>query len=141
MVSPRRKTCGGGDPPRAYDVLCVPRGASYRLAQAGGASRVIVCRAPAGNVHPVFHARWEVFSRDQPRSRHLQGKDVFFMFDVSESADKLITGYTLFQPGQRSWPRQNPTDQEEVYIFLQGRPRDKALRARRSCSWARSTRP
>lgn len=63
------------------------------------------------------------------------------MFDVSESADKLITGYTLFQPGQRSWPRQNPTDQEEVYIFLQGRPRDKALRARRSCSWARSTRP
>ena len=108
-------------PLRAYDVLYIPRGAAYQLGQAGGASRVIVCRAPADHVHPPFHARWDEFSRDERRIRHLRGKDVFLMFDVSEPADKLIAGYTIFQPGQRSWPPHNHTDQEEVYIFLQGR--------------------
>jgi mannose-6-phosphate isomerase-like protein (cupin superfamily) len=103
-----------------YDVLYVPRGVAYRLCQAEGESRVIVCRAPAAGVHPPFHACWEEFSRDERRIRHLRGKDVFLMFDVSEPADKLIAGYTIFQPGQRSWPPHNHTDQEEVYIFLQG---------------------
>jgi mannose-6-phosphate isomerase-like protein (cupin superfamily) len=105
---------------RRYDVLYVPRGAVYRFGQVGGTSRVIVCRAPAATAHPPFHARWEEYSRDEHRIRHLRGKDVFLMFDVSEPADKLIAGYTIFQPGQRSWPPHNHTDQEEVYIFLQG---------------------
>lgn len=105
---------------RAYDVLYVPRGAGYRLGQTGGASRVIICRARADNVHPAFHSRWEQVSGDQRRIRHLQGKDVFLAFDVSEPADKLIAGYTLFQPGQRSWPPHNHTDQEEIYVFLKG---------------------
>lgn len=105
---------------RPYDVLYVPRGAAYQLGQTGGASRVIVCRAPAEHVHPPFHACWEACARDERRIRHLRGKDVFLMFDVSEPADKLIAGYTIFQPGQRSWPPHNHTDQEEIYIFLQG---------------------
>jgi mannose-6-phosphate isomerase-like protein (cupin superfamily) len=43
------------------------------------------------------------------------------MFDVSESAEKLVAGYTFFQPHHRSWPPHNHTDQEEVYFFLKGR--------------------
>ena len=43
------------------------------------------------------------------------------MFDVSEPAEKLIAGFTLFQPNQRSWPPHNHTDQEEIYIFTKGR--------------------
>jgi mannose-6-phosphate isomerase-like protein (cupin superfamily) len=103
-----------------YDVLYVPRGATYQLGQASGESRVVVCRAPAEKTHPPFHAKWAEFSRDERRIRHLKGKDVFLMFDVSEPADKLIAGYTLFQPHQRSWPPHNHTDQEEIYIFLRG---------------------
>ena len=104
-----------------YDVLYLPRGAAYQIEQPAGASRIIVCRAPADNVHPVFHAKWNNFSRDEKRIRHLKGKDVFLMFDVSEAADKLIAGFTLFQPHQRSWPPHNHTDQEEIYIFVRGR--------------------
>jgi 5-deoxy-D-glucuronate isomerase len=105
---------------KPYDVLYVPRGAAYQLAQASGESKVIVCRAPAEHTHPVFHAKWDEFSRDERRIRHLKGKDVFLMFDVSEPADKLIAGFTLFKPFQRSWPPHNHTDQEEIYIFTQG---------------------
>jgi mannose-6-phosphate isomerase-like protein (cupin superfamily) len=104
-----------------YDVLYIPRGATYQLAQESGASRVVICRAPADKTHPVFHAEWKKFSRDERRIRHLKGKDVFLMFDVSEAADKLIAGFTLFQPCQRSWPPHNHTDQEEIYIFVRGR--------------------
>ena len=104
----------------AYDVLYVPRGAAYRLSQAGGETRIIVCRAPAERNHSVFHAKWKEFSKDERRIRHLKGKDVFLMFDVSEGADKLIAGYTIFQPHQRSWPPHNHTDQEEIYIFTKG---------------------
>jgi mannose-6-phosphate isomerase-like protein (cupin superfamily) len=104
-----------------YDVLYIPRGATYQLAQDTGANKVITCRAPADNTHPVFHAEWKKFSRDERRIRHLKGKDVFLMFDVSEAADKLMAGFTLFQPHQRSWPPHNHTDQEEIYIFVRGR--------------------
>ena len=103
-----------------YDVLYVPRGAAYRLSQADGESKVVVCRAAAQNTHPPFHAQWAEMSRDERRIRHLKGKDVFLMFDVGEGADKLIAGYTLFQPHQRSWPPHNHTDQEEIYIFIKG---------------------
>jgi len=104
-----------------YDVLYVPRGTEYRLSQSSGESKVIVCRAPAEKTHPIFHAKWKEFSKDERRIRHLKGKDVFLMFDVSEGADKLIAGYTIFQPHQRSWPPHNHTDQEEIYIFTRGR--------------------
>lgn len=112
--------CGASYPLRHYDVLYVPRGAAYQIGQASGESRVVVCRATAEKAHSAFHARWSEFSRDERRIRHLKGKDVFLMFDVSEPADKLIAGYTIFQPGQRSWPPHNHTDQEEVYIFIKG---------------------
>ena len=104
-----------------YDVLYVPRGAAYRLSQTEGEGKIIVCRAPAEKAHPLFHAKWNEFSRDEKRIRHLKGKDVFLMFDVSEGADKLIAGYTIFNPHQRSWPPHNHTDQEEIYIFTKGR--------------------
>ncbi len=104
-----------------YDVLYVPRDTTYQLRQEDGQGKVIVCRAPAEKKHPVFHAKWREFSGDERRIRHLKGKDVFLMFDVSEPADKLIAGFTLFQPFQRSWPPHNHTDQEEIYIFTQGR--------------------
>ena len=104
-----------------YDVLYVPRGTPYRLDRARVPSKVVVCRAPAAKTHPVFHAAWKQFSKDERRIRHLKGKDVFLMFDVSEGAEKLMAGFTLFQPNQRSWPPHNHTDQEEIYIFTKGR--------------------
>jgi mannose-6-phosphate isomerase-like protein (cupin superfamily) len=104
-----------------YDVLYIPRGAIYSLEQKKGDSKVIVCRATAGNKHPVFFAKWSEFSKNEKRIRHLKGKDVFLMFDVTEGADKLMAGFTLFQPRQRSWPPHNHTDQEEIYIFTKGR--------------------
>jgi len=104
-----------------YDTLYIPRGAVYRLSQKNGESKVIVCRATAEKTHPVFHSKWSEFSKDEKRIRHLKGKDVFLMFDVSEGAEKLIAGYTIFQPHQRSYPPHNHTDQEEIYIFTQGR--------------------
>src|SRR5690606_4557654 len=104
-----------------YDTLYVPRGAAYRFMNDSGETKIIICRATADNVHPVYHSRWNEFSKDESRIRHLKGKDVFLMFDVSEAADKLIAGYTIFQPHQRSYPPHNHTDQEEVYIFTKGR--------------------
>lgn len=38
-----------------YDVLYIPRGATYQLSQGSGEAEMIACRAPADNVHPVFH--------------------------------------------------------------------------------------
>jgi mannose-6-phosphate isomerase-like protein (cupin superfamily) len=104
-----------------YDTLYIPRGASYRLEQPSGESKIIICRAPAAVTHPVFHAKWREFSKDEKRIRRLKGKDVYLMFDVSEASDKLVAGFTIFQPRQRSWPPHNHTDQEEIYIFTQGR--------------------
>jgi mannose-6-phosphate isomerase-like protein (cupin superfamily) len=104
-----------------YDTLYIPRGATYHLTQKTGETKVIVCRATADNTHPVFHSKWSEFSKDEKRIRHLKGKDVFLMFDVTEAADKLIAGFTLFQPHQRSYPPHNHTDQEEIYIFTKGR--------------------
>ena len=42
------------------------------------------------------------------------------MFDVGEKADKLVAGYTIYEPHTRAWPAHNHTDQEEVYIFTRG---------------------
>ena len=104
-----------------YDTLYVPRGAQFEITNRSSESaRVIQCSAPADNVHPIHHSRFAEYSKREDRIRHLKGKDVFMMFDVPEAADKLIAGYTFFEPHQRSWPPHNHTDQEEVYIFTKG---------------------
>jgi 5-deoxy-D-glucuronate isomerase len=104
-----------------YDTLYVSRNTPYRLTNLGDEMALLaVCRAPAETQHPVHHARWEEVRQDEARIRHLEGKDVFLMFDVSEAADKLIAGYTIFEPHARSWPPHNHTDQEEVYLFTKG---------------------
>ena len=121
-----------------YDVIYLPRGVTYSLQQSGGESKVILCRAPAEKTHPVFHARWKEMSHDEKRIRHLKGKDVFLMFDVSEPAEKLIAGYTIFRPHQRSYPPHNHTDQEEIYIFTKGRGSMEVYADEESKSFVRS---
>lgn len=104
-----------------YDTLYLPLGATFVIRnETAELASVIQCSATAENVHPVHHSSFAEYSRREDRLRHLQGKDVFMMFDVSEGADRLIAGYTFFQPFQRSWPPHNHTDQEEVYIFIKG---------------------
>ncbi len=108
-------------PLAAYDTLYIPRGATFRLFNASGEpARLIQTSAPAANAHPVFHSKFAEFSRTEQRIRRLNGKNVYLMFDVSESADRLVAGYTFFEPYARSWPPHNHTDQEETYIFLRG---------------------
>ncbi len=104
-----------------YDTLYIPRGAQYRIANAtSDNATVIQCSATAESTHPVHYSSFAEYSKREDRIRHLAGKDVFMMFDVPEAADKLIAGYTFFQPYQRSWPPHNHTDQEETYIFIKG---------------------
>jgi mannose-6-phosphate isomerase-like protein (cupin superfamily) len=104
-----------------YDTLYVPLGAAYQLANATDAPACIIqTSAPAKNVHPVFHSKFAEFSHREDRIRHLQGKIVYLMFDVSEGADKLVAGYTFYDPYTRAWPPHNHTDQEETYIFIKG---------------------
>jgi len=105
-----------------YDVIYVPMGSNYRISNPGGdESRLMQCAATATNRHAVYHARFEEMRRRPERVRKLKGKDVFLLFDVTEAADKLVAGYTFFEPYARSWPPHNHTDQEEAYIFIKGR--------------------
>ncbi len=104
-----------------YDTLYVPREAQFVLTnQSDALAAVIQISAPAENTHPVFHSKFAEFSRQEERIRRLNGKNVYMMFDVSEPADKLVAGYTFFEPHARSWPPHNHTDQEETYIFIKG---------------------
>lgn len=104
-----------------YDTLYIPRGAEFQISNLKSEiAKAIECSATAENVHPVHHSSFAEYSQREDRIRHLAGKDVFMMFDVPEAADKLIAGYTFFQPYQRSWPPHNHTDQEETYIFIKG---------------------
>ncbi len=104
-----------------YDTLYVTRDLPFRIVNPGPDRAVVLqASAPAEKRHPVFHSRFTEFSKCEERIRHLKGKDVYMMFDVSEGADKLIAGYTFFQPFQRSWPPHNHTDQEEAYFFIKG---------------------
>jgi mannose-6-phosphate isomerase-like protein (cupin superfamily) len=105
-----------------YDTLYVPRGAAFSIRNDGTEPAVLIqTSAPAEHTHPPFHSPFREFSKDESRIRHLKGKDVYLMFDVTEGADKLVAGYTFFEPHARSWPPHNHTDQEEVYIFIQGK--------------------
>jgi mannose-6-phosphate isomerase-like protein (cupin superfamily) len=104
-----------------YDTLYIPLNTPYQLkTESSEEAMLILCRAPASKTHDLYHASWNKVSKDEKRIRHLEGKDVFLMFDVSESADKLMAGYTIFEPHTRAWPPHNHTDQEEIYIFTKG---------------------
>lgn len=105
-----------------YDTLFIPVGTPYRIHNATEETEsLVVCRAPAENRYPVFHSVWNEIRTNEARIRHLDGKDVFLMFDVTEGADKLMAGYTIYEPCTRAWPPHNHTDQEEIYLFTQGR--------------------
>ena len=105
-----------------YDTLYVPLATPYRITSHSDQEQLlVVCRAPAEQVHPVHHGVWSEVSRNEARIRHLDGKDVFLMFDVGEPADRLMAGYTIYRPFTRAWPPHNHTDQEEIYIFTKGR--------------------
>lgn len=104
-----------------YDTLYVPLGAGFRLInESARPSCIIQTSAPASNVHPVFHSPFAEFSHREDRIRRLKGKIVYLMFDVGEPADKLVAGYTFYDPYTRAWPPHNHTDQEEAYIFIKG---------------------
>lgn len=103
------------------DTLYIPCGAEFSLSNAAAEPATLMqCSATATVAHPVHHSRFAEISQREDRIRHLKGKDVYLMFDVSEPAEKLVAGYTFFLPNQRSWPPHNHTDQEEVYIFIEG---------------------
>jgi mannose-6-phosphate isomerase-like protein (cupin superfamily) len=105
-----------------YDTLYVPKSAGFRLHNASAEPAALIqCSAPATTAHPVFHSKFAEFSRREDRIRHLKKKEVYLMFDVSEAADKLVAGYTFYEPNTRAWPPHNHTDQEETYIFIEGR--------------------
>lgn len=104
-----------------YDTLFIPLTTPHTLENISSEhALLVVCKAVAENKHKPFHSSWEEFSLDERRIRHLKGKDVYLMFDVTEKADKLMAGYTIYQPYTRAWPAHNHTDQEEVYIFTKG---------------------
>ena len=113
--------CGRSYALETYDVLYIPKGQPYSISNPGpDMARLVITRAPAANIHPIYHGQFARISRNESRIRRLKGKDVYLMFDVSEKADKLVAGYTFFEPYARSWPPHNHTDQEEVYIFIKG---------------------
>jgi len=104
-----------------YDTLFIPLATAYTIENNScEQALLVVCKARAQNQYEPFYSSWKQFSSDESRIRHLKGKDVYLMFDVSEKADKLIAGYTIYQPYTRAWPAHNHTDQEEVYIFTKG---------------------
>lgn len=87
-----------------YDTLYVPLGSAFSFVNSTDAPACIIqTSAPAAQVHPVFYSRFAEFSRREDRLRRLKGKIVYMMFDVSDSADKLVAGYTFFEPYARSW--------------------------------------
>ena len=105
-----------------YDTLYVPLATPYEIENTGDdVGELVTCRATAENRHVPFYSSWDAFRANEERIRHLDGKDVFLMFDVSEAADKLIAGYTIYEPHTRAYPAHNHTDQEEIYIFTQGK--------------------
>ncbi len=104
-----------------YDTLYIPLGTPYQILNPSDAvAELVVFRTPAENRHGVYQAVWNDICQNEARIRHLDGKDVFLMFDVSEQADRLMAGYTIYQPHTRAWPPHNHTDQEEIYLFTKG---------------------
>ncbi|MBY0373498.1 MAG: 5-deoxy-glucuronate isomerase [Bryobacteraceae bacterium] len=123
-----------------YDTLYIPKGAEFQIANASPDAPAMLWQtsALADNVHPVYHAKFAEVANNEARIRRLKGKNVYLMFDVSEPADKLIAGYTFFEPYARSWPPHNHTDQEEVYIFIQGQGSMEVYETEESLSFVHS---
>jgi len=105
-----------------YDTLFIPLATPYIIENISSElSLLVVCKAQSENQYTPYYSSWKEISADESRIRHLNGKDVFLMFDVTEKADKLVAGYTIYQPFTRAWPAHNHTDQEEVYVFIKGK--------------------
>jgi len=105
-----------------YDTLYIPLASGYRIVdQSEEIALLAVCRAAASQQHQPFHGIWDQVRVNEQRIRHLDGKDVFLMFDVTESADRLMAGYTIYEPHTRAWPPHNHSDQEEIYVCTHGR--------------------
>ena len=122
-----------------YDTLYVPLATPYRITSTSQEDGLLaVLRASATNQHPVHHGVWEKVRNDESRIRHLEGKDVFLMYDVSEPGDRLLAGYTIYEPHTRAWPPHNHTDQEEIYLFTQGRGAMEVYADEKSKTWVHS---
>ena len=105
-----------------YDTLYIPLATPHIIENnSSEPALLVVCKAQAENQYVPFYSSWEQFSLDERRIRRLSGKDVYLRFDVTEKADKLVAGYTIYQPYARAWPAHNHTDQEEVYVFIKGK--------------------
>jgi mannose-6-phosphate isomerase-like protein (cupin superfamily) len=104
-----------------YDVLYIPLATPYRI-RGKSAEEAIVAdfRALAKNKHKPYYASWKKVYADKKRQRKLKGKMVYMMFDITEPADSLVAGYTIYEPFTRAWPTHNHTDQEEIYFFTKG---------------------
>jgi mannose-6-phosphate isomerase-like protein (cupin superfamily) len=103
-----------------YDVLYIPVGSPFRI-QTEGPLSAYAYRALGTEKFPVHYASWQKISGDPRRIRKLHRKNVYLMFDVTEPANKLVAGYTFYEPYTRAWPPHNHTDQEEVYSFIEGK--------------------
>ena len=105
-----------------YDTLYIPIETFYTIENnSDQEAMVIVCKAQAQKKHKVHYSCWKEYSENEKRISKLNKKDVFLMFDVTEDADRLMAGYTIYEPNTRAWPPHNHTDQEEVYIFTKGK--------------------
>lgn len=107
-------------PMEKYDVLYIPVNTPFRI-QADGSLSAYAYRALGTEKFPVQYASWKRISGDPRRIRKLHRKNVYLMFDVTEPANKLVAGYTFYEPYTRAWPPHNHTDQEEVYCFIEGK--------------------
>jgi mannose-6-phosphate isomerase-like protein (cupin superfamily) len=133
---------GQGFELQRYDSIYIPVGAELSLANPWVEGALVYqCSAPAEKSHPVHYSCFAEYSKREDRIRRLKGKDVYMMFDVSEAADKLVAGYTFFQPYQRSWPPHNHTDQEEVYIFIEGPAAMEVYESPEKLWWVHSVGP
>lgn len=105
-----------------YDVLYVPIDTAFTIRHTGDEEGLLyIYRAVGENKYPVHHAQWKKIKKDKNRIRKLDRKNVYLMFDVSEDANKFMSGYTFYEDYARAWPPHNHTDQEEVYSFIEGK--------------------
>lgn len=105
-----------------YDVLYVPIDTAFTVRHTGDAEGLLyIYRAVGEKKYPVHHAQWKKIKKDKNRIRKLDRKNVYLMFDVSEDANKFMSGYTFYEDYARAWPPHNHTDQEEVYSFIEGK--------------------
>jgi len=107
-------------PMEKYDVLYIPVGTPFRISTELTLT-AYAYRALGVEKFPVQYAAWKEISRNPNRIRTLNRKNVYLMFDVTELANKLVAGYTMYESYTRAWPPHNHTDQEEVYSFIEGR--------------------